>query len=64
MKIDSRGMIFWYDYLDWLGGYPFEVAKPTSVINFFNNKKFFLKKLINTNGKLGCNEFVFQKIKN
>lgn len=24
----ERGMSLWYDMLDWLGGYPFEVAKP------------------------------------
>lgn len=63
VKIDSRGMIFWYDFIDWLGGYPFEVAKPNLVIEFFKNKNFILKKLISTNGKLGCNEFIFQKNK-
>ena len=60
--IDSRGMIFWYDYLDWLGGYPFEVAKPKDVISFFKKRGFNIKKTLTTKGKLGCNEFIFQKI--
>ena len=27
-----RGMNYWHDMLDWLGGYPFEVAKPEMVV--------------------------------
>ena len=25
---NERGMSFWQDLVDWVGGYPFEVAKP------------------------------------
>ena len=59
--IDNRGMKFWYDYIDWLGGYPFEVAKPKDVISFFKKKGYILKKVTYTYGRLGCNEFIFQR---
>lgn len=57
----ERGMSLWFDMLDWLGGYPFEVAKPEVVINFFRAKGFELQVLKTTGGRHGCNEFVFQK---
>ena len=28
-----------HDYIDWVGGYPFEVAKPEEIHNFFKQKK-------------------------
>lgn len=57
----NRGMSPYYDLIDWVGGYPFEVAKPETVFNFFKNKGFKLIHLKTCAGGLGCNEFVFQK---
>ena len=57
-----RGMSLYNDMYDWLGGLPFEVASPKVIEEFFEEKGF---KLIKTNlvgKKLGCNEFVFQKV--
>ena len=31
----DRGMLLWRDMIDWLGGYPFEVAKPEQIIRVF-----------------------------
>ncbi len=56
-----RGMSPWRDVVDWVGGYPFEVAKPEEIFHFFHDKGFTLKNLVTCGGKLGCNEFVFQK---
>jgi len=56
-----RGMHPWYDLIDWLGGYPFEVSKPNDIINFYKLRNFILIKLINVGKKLGCNEYVFLK---
>lgn len=53
-----RGMAWFNDWVDWLGGYPFEVAKPDNVVKFFWEKGYVLKKLITTNGS-GCNQFLF-----
>lgn len=60
-KKNNRGMSAWYDILDWVGGYPFEVAKPEEVFEFFKNKGFRLEKLKTCAGGIGCNEFVFIK---
>lgn len=57
----ERGMSLWYDMLDWLGGYPFEVSKPEEIIDLFVSKGFALKKLKTCGGRMGCNEFVFAK---
>ena len=59
---NNRGMSAWYDLVDWVGGYPFEVAKPEEVFSFFKNKKFSLEKMTTCGGKMGCNEFVFKKV--
>ncbi len=58
---DNRGMSAWYDVVDWVGGYPFEVAKPEEIFDFFRDKSFVLKRLITCAGGIGCNEFVFSK---
>ncbi len=57
----ERGMSLWYDTIDWLGGYPFEVASPDDIFNFFHKKDFALKNLRTCRGRMGCNEFVFSK---
>lgn len=59
----SRGMSAWIDVVDWVGGYPFEVAKPEVVFDFFKRKNFNLLRLKTCAGGLGCNEFVFEKNK-
>lgn len=56
-----RGMSPWHDIKDWVGGFPFEVAKPEEIFNFFHKKGFELICLKTVGGKLGCNEFVFKK---
>ena len=56
----NRGMSVYYDWIDWLGGYPFEVAKPEVIIEYFRKNGYILEKL-RTNQGLGCNEFVFRK---
>lgn len=58
---DNRGMSPWHDVVDWVGGYPFEVAKPEEIFDFFRNKGFCLNKLKTCAGGMGCNEFVFKK---
>ncbi len=58
-----RGMSVWHDWVDWVGGYPFETAKPEDVFDFFSQRRFILKKLKTCGGGHGCNEFVFQLIK-
>jgi SAM-dependent methyltransferase len=54
----SRGMSYFIDILDWLGGFPFEVAKAESIFDFFHARGFELIKL-KTDPGMGNNEFVF-----
>lgn len=60
----NRGMSVCYDLVDWVGGYPFEVAKPEEVFDFYRGKGFALLKLKSCGGGRGCNEFVFEKTVN
>jgi 2-polyprenyl-3-methyl-5-hydroxy-6-metoxy-1,4-benzoquinol methylase len=54
-----RGMSPWHDMVDWVGGYPFEVAKPEEVFDFCRARGFTLRRLKTCGGGIGCNEFVF-----
>ena len=56
----ERGMSPWRDVVDWIGGWPFEVASPEVVFRFYRDRGFLLQELITRQG-LGCNEFVFIK---
>jgi 2-polyprenyl-6-hydroxyphenyl methylase/3-demethylubiquinone-9 3-methyltransferase len=49
------------DVIDWIGGYPFETAKPEEIFEFYKDKGFELVNLSTVGGKMGCNEFVFKK---
>jgi len=51
----------WYDIIDWMGGYPFEVAKPEEVFSFYRNLRYTLISLRTVGGGLGCNEYIFEK---
>jgi SAM-dependent methyltransferase len=57
----QRGMSPWRDVVDWVGGYPFEVAKPEEIIEFYHKKGFLLVKLKTCAGSHSCNEYVFIK---
>jgi SAM-dependent methyltransferase len=57
----TRGMSPWRDVVDWVGGYPFEVAKPEEVFDFYRKRGFTLLRLITCGGGHGCNQYVFRK---
>lgn len=58
-RLKNRGMDFFVDVSDWLGGYPYEYAYPKDVINFFLKKNMELVSIKKTNS-LGCNEYIFR----
>ncbi len=60
-KAGERGMSPWHDWIDWLGGYPFEVAKPEEILSFFRRRGFVLEKLVTHLGGLANNEYVFRR---
>jgi 2-polyprenyl-3-methyl-5-hydroxy-6-metoxy-1,4-benzoquinol methylase len=57
----GRGMSPWRDVVDWVGGYPFEVAKPEQIFDFYRERGFTLCRLQTVAGKLGTNQFVFAR---
>lgn len=59
--VRQRGMSPWHDVVDWAGGYPFEVATPEAIFDFYRERGFSLTALKTCGGGKGCNEFVFQK---
>lgn len=60
--IRERGMAPYRDVVDWVGGYPFEVAKPEDIFDFFHKRGYILDKLFTAGGGHGCNQYVFKKI--
>ena len=57
----SRDMSRWRDLVDWCGGYPFELAKPEEIFDFYRARGFRLDHLLTCSGGLGCNQFVFTR---
>ena len=57
----ARGMAMLHDWIDWLGGYPFEVARPEEIFSFYRERGFTLDKLVTCGGGLGNNQFVFTR---
>jgi predicted RNA methylase len=55
----ARGMSARYDLIDWVGGYPFEVAAPEEVFRVGRRHGLELRHLKTCGGGLGCNEYVF-----
>lgn len=59
---NQRGMSPWRDIVDWVGGYPFEVAKPEQIFDFYRARGFVMTRLGTCGGTLGCNQFVLEKV--
>lgn len=57
----ERGMDFFYDIIDWLGGYPYEYATVKEINKFLDELKFRNIKTIPAEVPTGCNQFVFRR---
>ena len=60
-KTSLRGMSPWHDLVDWVGGLPFEVAKPEQIFRIYQDSGYQLEEIKTCAGGHGCNEFVFRK---
>jgi 2-polyprenyl-6-hydroxyphenyl methylase/3-demethylubiquinone-9 3-methyltransferase len=56
---ENRGMNFWRDIEDRLGGLPYEYCKPDQIVDFCSDHNFVLLRL-STSQSFGCNEFLFK----
>jgi SAM-dependent methyltransferase len=57
----QRGMDFWYDVIDWVGGYPYEYATVPEVERFVVPLGFELRKVAPDPVPTGINELVFKR---
>jgi SAM-dependent methyltransferase len=57
----ARGMSPWHDHVDWIGGWPFEVAKPEELFDFYRARGYELRRMKTCGAGKGCNELVFVK---
>jgi SAM-dependent methyltransferase len=58
----DRGMSFYYNVVDWVGGYPYEYATTDEVIQYLAARRF---KLVNARSAVvptGCNEYAFARM--
>ena len=59
-KKQERGMHFFYDVVDWVGGYPYEYASTDEVVASLAKLGFSPTKVLKARVPTGCNEFVFK----
>lgn len=60
-KISTRGMSRWHDWIDWIGGFPYERATINQIVDRYAVDGFRLSKLFDCSDGYGCNEFVFDR---
>ncbi len=57
----ERGMDFYYNVVDWIGGYPYEYASREEIERFVGALGFVPERFEPTIVPIGCNEFVFRR---
>jgi 2-polyprenyl-6-hydroxyphenyl methylase/3-demethylubiquinone-9 3-methyltransferase len=60
-KRKERGMDFFYDVVDWVGGYPYEYASISRIKELVCSKNFVCVRVIPAQVPTGCNQFVFKR---
>jgi 2-polyprenyl-6-hydroxyphenyl methylase/3-demethylubiquinone-9 3-methyltransferase len=58
---EGRGMSWKTDFIDWIGGFPYEFATVEELEVFINPKGFIVEK-VKRSTSLGCNEILFKRI--
>lgn len=56
----GRGMSPWRDVVDWVGGYPFEVAGVDEIVAFLGHRGFRSELVLDVGSGSGCNQFVLR----
>jgi len=57
----ARGMDFFYDVVDWVGGYPYEYASREEVLQMIQPLGFACVAFMPSEVPTGCNQFVFRR---
>lgn len=58
----ERGMDFYYNVVDWIGGYPYEYASRAEIEAHLTRKGFAVTHVAPAIVPTGCNEFVFRRL--
>jgi SAM-dependent methyltransferase len=61
-KKKERGMDFFHDVVDWVGGYPYEYAGMQEIRDYVCDHGFECVKMRAAQVPTGCNEFMFKRI--
>lgn len=56
----NRGMSWYRDVVDWVGGHPYEAATPGELFDLLKPHQMILTNLISTES-LACNEFLYRR---
>jgi 2-polyprenyl-3-methyl-5-hydroxy-6-metoxy-1,4-benzoquinol methylase len=56
---EKRGMSWWSDIVDWVGGYPFEFASAGEIFEFCHRQLGLELERMTTTTSIGCNQFLF-----
>ena len=57
----ARGMDFFVDIVDWVGGYPYEYASVAEIEEIGRKNDLQLENVRPSNVPTGCNEFIFRR---
>jgi SAM-dependent methyltransferase len=55
----QRGMDFYFDVVDWVGGYPYEYASVPEIHRLLEEQGFLAKRTLRAQVPTGCNQFIF-----
>jgi len=58
----GRGMDFWHDVRDWVGGFPYEYATAGEVFAYLHDRHGMELVYLNTHDGHVCNEFTFRRL--
>jgi 2-polyprenyl-6-hydroxyphenyl methylase/3-demethylubiquinone-9 3-methyltransferase len=62
-KRQTRGMDFYYNVIDWVGGYPYEYASISEIKKMIN-ANFICLEITPAKVPTGCNEYIFKRVEN
>jgi len=62
-KSMKRGMSFYYDVIDWIGGYPYEYATEKEILEFVTKRGFRHLRTIPAYLPTGNHQYLFEKLR-
>lgn len=58
----KASMNFYIDFIDWVGGYPYEVISIDAFVNWAANRGCEVDVIVDVGNRLGCNEYLIRRI--